>query len=368
MMSNTVSETVVRGMKYDLHISQPTLYVDNESRDRSGHVGHALVQTKSGKILDFNSNVSAYRNFGHGAFGYVEYRISEDGGETFGEIRVLPYSYETLMNGLNTVSVEKAVCAADGTVIAFGLMNSQSQPVCCEPWDIPVLMRSFDEGETWEEPKKLCDQRGRVYAALEKDGAIYVLMHCNSGEKHFCEPGHPYHIYRSIDNGMTFEKWSEVGFPAEESLGYGAMIFTPENRLQVYAYNLKDECHLQYAVSDDFGKTWYKTGKSYVANQIRNPQINFLDGQYLLHGRRTADIGFVLYTSLDGIHWDEGTILNDTNVSCYYSNNLVLENPKRLSKKRMLVQFSESYVHKSRTEKDWNPTVNVMHLWIESIC
>jgi len=43
----------------------------------------------------------------------------------------------------------------------------------------------------------------------------------------------------------------------------------------------------------------------------------------------------------------------------------VLDNPEKDGKKRTLIQYSESYQHKDGRE--WSPTVNVMHTWVESI-
>jgi len=60
--------------------------------------------------------------------------------------------------------------------------------------------------------------------------------------------------------------------------------------------------------------------------------------------------GFVLYTSEDGSHWDEGTMLvHKEGVSAYYSNNINLKDEKG---NFLLIQYSESY--------DGN-RVNVMH-------
>lgn len=44
-----------------------------------------------------------------------------------------------------------------------------------------------------------------------------------------------------------------------------------------------------------------------ILQKIRNPQVAILDDQFILHGREAGDINaFVLYTSEDGILWDEG--------------------------------------------------------------
>ncbi len=91
---------IIERNNYQIEISKPTLYVDNESRGRSGHMTHAMAEFAPGKLIDFNSNCSAVKCGGHSTFGFIEYRISEDGGETFSDIYELPYSKELLYDGI----------------------------------------------------------------------------------------------------------------------------------------------------------------------------------------------------------------------------------------------------------------------------
>jgi len=60
-MDKAFHEQIIEGMVNKIHISEPEIYVDHESRGRSGHMGHAMVEFKKGKILDFNANVSGPR-------------------------------------------------------------------------------------------------------------------------------------------------------------------------------------------------------------------------------------------------------------------------------------------------------------------
>ena len=53
----------------------------------------------------------------------AEYRISEDGGETFSPVYDLEYSKDVLLEGVYVISVEKAVACEDGTIIAFCLRS-----------------------------------------------------------------------------------------------------------------------------------------------------------------------------------------------------------------------------------------------------
>ena len=65
---------------YTVHITEPTLHVDNETRNRSGHMSHAMAEFAPGRVIAFNANCSAVIHEGHGTFGFLEYLISEDGG------------------------------------------------------------------------------------------------------------------------------------------------------------------------------------------------------------------------------------------------------------------------------------------------
>ena len=70
----------IKRKNYSLKLSEPTVYVDNESRGRSGHMTHAMAQFEKDSFIDFNSNCSAIRYGGHFPYGWVEYRISKDSG------------------------------------------------------------------------------------------------------------------------------------------------------------------------------------------------------------------------------------------------------------------------------------------------
>ena len=83
---SVVEEQIIQGVVHDIHVSEPVVYVDNQARNRSGHMSHAMVELSDGRIIDFNSNCSAERYFGHTPFGWIEYRYSDDGGASFGDV------------------------------------------------------------------------------------------------------------------------------------------------------------------------------------------------------------------------------------------------------------------------------------------
>lgn len=334
--------------------SEATLYVDNKSRDRSGHMTHAMVELQPGTVLDFNSNCSSRYVFGHSTFGFVEYRLSFDGGETFSEIKELPYSKKELLDGVYTISVEKAVATNDNSVVAFCLRNNPHS--CCTPWDTPTIIISSDAGGTWSEPYEMCQYKGRVYDACYHEGVIYALEFCNEATENFCGTREDdlYRLFASYDNGKSFSELCIVPLPTMQR-GYGAMVFDKNGNLHVYAYNGSDEFNIDHIVSTDNGKSWGEPEICAVNEGIRNPQIAIIDDVFVAHGRSKDMTAFVLYTSLDGKNWSEATRLRELPKSCgcYYSNNLVMNHN---GKNRMLIQFSEGY------DREW--CVNVYHMWL----
>ena len=121
---------------FQVELEEPTVYVDNRKRKRSGHMTHAMAEFAPGRMIDFNSNCSPTRLGGHSAYGWVEYRISEDSGKTYSDSRILPFSYESFLEGNWTVSVEKAVACDDGTIVDAALYSG-------EYWMEPGAMEVF---------------------------------------------------------------------------------------------------------------------------------------------------------------------------------------------------------------------------------
>jgi len=337
--------------------NQGEMFVDHQSAGRSGHMSHAMARIAPRKFIDFNSNCSAVRIGGHFPYGWVEYRFSEDSGKTYSDVQALQYSVDSFHDGLFTISVEKAVVCEDGSIVAFCLRNDALDPnmTFCEPWKTPTVIISKDEGKTWSEPVVYSPYPGRTYDAFYHKGVIYAIHFCN--EKFLGKtPDHKYRIYVSHDNGKTFEERSYVPFDTYDR-GYCTMQLDSNEVLHVYAYNLNAEDYMDHAISNDFGKTWTVLEPCYVAKGIRNPQTALIDGVYILHGRAGKAEGFVIYSSLDATHWDEGCFLiRNKDAAAFYSNNLNLTDEKG---NFLLVQYSDLY---RNITKETQYAVNVMHM------
>ena len=340
-------------------------FVDYSRKNRSGHMGHALVEYARDSLLAFYSNASGCLNHGHTGYGWMEYRRSTDGGKTWGEPKVLDYSRAVFLDGTGNISCEKAEVTDKGTIVLFCQRNK-----CLTGWDPylePMVLRSSDAGETWSGPIPFSGQRGRVYATLYRDGRIYALQFLNDSENKWCgnKPEHVYKLYVSDDDGLTFSERSTLPFDTT-GRAYGALAWLPDDRLIAYAYNVNDEFNMDYVVSADRGRSWSEPKKSFCAKRIRNPQVFCLKGLYFLHGRsgnedRRWPFNFVLYTSQNGIDWDEGRFLrvtapNEWGTHSYYSNNLVLG--RFGGPIRALIQASVPYSEARE---------NVAHWWIEAV-
>ncbi len=122
------------GCTYDVTPKNPPndgiLFVDHSQTGRSGHLGHALVEYEDGKILAFYPNCSD-DNRGHSALGWMAYKRSEDGGETWSDPEVLAYTKNLFDEGQtsnlatrrHSAFGEKAVLTDDGEIVLFFLVS-----------------------------------------------------------------------------------------------------------------------------------------------------------------------------------------------------------------------------------------------------
>ena len=338
---------------YTVELEEPTLYVDNEARKRSALLSHAMAEFAPGRIIDFNSNCSGALNNGQSPYGWVEYRISEDGGKSFSDSYDLKYSKDAIHDGLYSISVEKAVGCDDGSIVAFCLRNSITMGA---PWDSPVVIRSTDGGMTWSEPMDFIGRPARIFDAIYHNGIIYTISTSNDHLIGASIDKHRFYLYKSLDNGKTFEvsydekHWVHI-LPIGR--GYGALTLDGNGNLHAYAYVDTDKTIIEHAISYNRGedtnnnvavqRSWSVTDRCYVDLGVRNPQVNYIDGIFIMHGCSADKKSLVLYTSTDGAIWSAGKIIAQKD-SCgfdqYDSNSIVLSDDEG---KFLFIQYSESY-------------------------
>lgn len=344
--------------------NQGILFVDRKSRRRSGHGGNAIVQCDNGDILAFYS-ITSYEDFlGHSVSGWTEYKRSTDGGQTWSEPAVVDYSRQ-VHEGTDHHSalVMSVVEAPDGTLVAVLCRFANMKWKRGAP---PVYLLSHDHGRTWSEPRDihpdatLEDLSTTFNASFVHDDHIYIaFMGEKFGEAPKEEQPRRYSLYKSADNGASFQKVSNLPFDELPNTWYITAGVLPDGRFIVYAYQDRDERNLPYVTSDDQGKTWSKIERAHFAKQLRNPQLSERIGDdYFIHGR-SGDKGpeksnLVLYTSTDGIHWDEGVYLNrEGRDGVNYSTNAVINGPPFGEGKRLLIQSDLAHELKRTNEHHW---------------
>ncbi len=296
----------------------------------------------------------------------MEYKRSEDGGRTWSEPALLAYSKRVYDAGAGrSVMCEKAVCTNAGDILLFCLecANIAKENFCWQPLSVPTVLRSSNGGSTWEDAKPMGDEPGRIWDVLYHQDIIYVLELFNDSSIAWYGnlTEHHYSLYVSEDHGCTFTRRSVLPFEIIQR-GYGALAFLPDTGLIVYVYNQTDEKNLDYVISRDAGQTWDRPKTTFFAKRIRNPQMaTFKDG-FVMHGRSgnkgedEAQGHLVLYTSSDGIQWDEGRYLQMRTAGAgAYSNNVLVHDPDGRGPERLLIQASHAY------EKH---NTNIFHWWL----
>ncbi|MFW6336109.1 MAG: sialidase family protein [Phycisphaeraceae bacterium] len=346
------------------------VFVNHQAHQRSGHGGNCLTECHNGDILAFYSNVSGDLHKGHGIDGWSEYRRSSDGGETWGEPMVLPYSKQAWEGDDVYAALVFGVTTADnGDVIAFACQFAEGLWVKAGP---PVVLVSHDQGQTWDPPRPLTpdatvDDASLTFdATLVHEGVVYVVF--MSGAANYC-PG-PYAMYASTDHGRTFELRSRLPFHQQNYYVTAGVL--DDGSIIVYSYPYRtqepiNEHDIDYVISSDGGRTWSDVSTTHFAKKIRNPQMSAKIGDYyFLHGR-SGSLGeekghLVLYASRDGIHWNKGLILRKKTFGGgdAYSANEVVSKYDPSVPKRLLIQSSIAY-------EDGNSRVNEHHWWVEDI-
>ena len=118
---------------------------------------------------------------------------------------------------------------------------------------------------------------------------------------------------------------------------------------------------MDYVVSDDGGCTWSEPKIAHFRKRIRNGQMASLNGYHFMHGRgvhygKQEEKGnLVLYSSRDGLAWDDGVYLKVCVAGAgEYSNSIVVNSPKLDDRRRLLIQGSHTYEQSTTNVFHWS--------------
>jgi hypothetical protein len=324
------------------------LFVDRQLEDRSGHGNNSLAECRNGHIVAFYSvtGIGADNLNGHGTAGWSEYRRSTDGGQSWSDPVVFDYS-KRMWEGDEVYSalVYSVITAPNGTLIATVIRYAN------ERWQkqrAPVYFLSEDHGQTWQGPREF-DESATVDdiaytmdTSFVYDGEVFIVFRGGASDM---SPGGPQTLWVSDDNGESFRRRSVL--PFDHANYYWAAGALDDGKIIVYSYNAHQkredrtaEQNIPYVISTDHGRTWSDVQTTHFAKGIRNMQLSGKLGQwYFMHGRSGSyprdligdDPGpdnFVLYSSRDGIHWDEGIVLMSRlqtpgGGDCYSANEII---------------------------------------------
>lgn len=353
------------------------LFADREKEDHSGHGNNSVAECRNGDIVAFYSvtGTGADNWDGHGAAGWSEYRRSTDGGLSWSAPVVFDYS-KRMHEGSEVCSalVYSLITSPNGTLVATVIRYAN------ERWEkklAPVYFLSRDHGHTWQGPREF-DESATVEdiaftmnTSFVHDGEIFIVFRGGSSNM---TPGGPQTLWVSADNGESFHQRSTL--PFDTDCYYWAAGALDDGRIIVYTYDAHirtddrtAEQNIPYVISKDGGRTWSDVQTTHFAKGIRNMQLSGKVGEfYFIHGRSGSqprdlvgdDPGpgsFVLYSSRDGIHWDEGIVLMSRlqtpgGGDCY-SANTVIGKYDPATPERLLIHCDISYSGAKTNMHQW---------------
>ena len=234
----------------------PGVIVDSQADDRNPAVGVApdgtvvLAYHTQGSYGDDGSWMPELRR--------VEMRItrSRDGGRSWEDDRSLGFPAMKKHSAFGRI-----VTLPGGTMLLplYGSHNDSAN----EADDCAYILRSDDNGRTWDRPSLIAERYNETALLLTSDGVLLAAMRS-------ADRGGLVSVSRSTDGGYTWEPPSEVTRERE----HPADLTLLSNGWILMVYGVRHEPFgVQARVSRDAGRTW--TGPLIVCDDLGNRDLGY---------------------------------------------------------------------------------------------
>ena len=228
-----------------------------------------FIKLNNGKILFIYSHFTD--GAGDNSSAYLASRYSLDNGITWSKQDKVVIPQE---GKLNIMSV--SLLRLNKNKIALFYLRKNSEFDC-----IPVMRVSFDEAETWSEPKKcITDVKG--YYVMNNDrvvklksGRLLLPVAQHTTDNEFSEIGRIL-CYYSDDNGETWERGNEIKNNKKIVTQEPGVIELKNNEVLLFCRT--NDGAQYFSISDNGGESWSRLSRSNIKSPLSPASMERIPG------------------------------------------------------------------------------------------